>query len=274
MSSDEKVRATTPASAPAATAHSSAPFSLTVEHPRLLETDADYIQTFLRKYDQYCYEVSSRARQISGTDAAEPVSPVEIKFCVDVDFLGSSIDLGFIDGADSYDTITSDLVRSFLESRAKESKEIITLKKLDKIVAEELRMNMWNTDATARMQDLFSQYHTILRRNGLKWIINENQKIAVGQVLSAIQPLVLRDRLTSDLLFSHHHLKKDFPGFMKHSIELAKAFQLVDCEPRRTQHSTPSKRSGNKERETSSPPNRNNNTTNTKNGDKKAPVCL
>lgn len=90
---------------------------------------------------------------------------------------------------------------------------------------------MKNKYATARMQDLFARYRNILRRNGLNWIIH--QKVAVGHVLSAMQPSVLKDRLTSDLSFSHHHLKKDFKGFLAHAIELANAFQLVDCGPRK-----------------------------------------
>lgn len=54
------------------------------------------------------------------------------------------------------------------------------------------------------MQDLFAKYHTILSRNELKWIITENQKVAVNQVLSAVGTVSLKERLESDLSFSHH----------------------------------------------------------------------
>lgn len=209
-----------------------APVTITVDHPRLLETDPEAIRVFLRTYDQYSNEVRSRAKQLgSSSSSSEPVRPVDFKFCVNVEFLESSIALGFITGAKDYDSLTDEQVRHFLTKRAEESKEAVTLDKLDEIVGRELRTNMRNTNALARMQDLFSSYHTILARNGLKWIIDDNQKVAVHHVLCAIRPQSLRERLESDLSFSHHHLKKDFTGFLKHSIRLAEAFQIVDSGP-------------------------------------------
>lgn len=62
------------------------------------------------------------------------------------------------------------------------------------------------SNAKARMQDVFSSYHTILRRNALTCIVMDNQKIAFAHVLSAIQPPTLIDRLESGLTFSHHAL--------------------------------------------------------------------
>lgn len=53
------------------------------------------------------------------------------------------------------------MVHTFLTSRAQESKEAVPLKKLDKIVREELRINMKTFDAKACLQDLFTNYHTI-----------------------------------------------------------------------------------------------------------------
>ena len=210
----------------------SVPISITVSHPRLVETDAESIRTFLRKYDKYCHEIRSRALQIAGgSGAADAVKPIDLKFCIDVEYLESSIALGFIPGVDSYETLTDTEVRNFLNSRAVESKEVVTLDKLDKIVDGELRTNMRNNNATARMKDLFASYYTILSRNGLKWIVTENQKVSVGHVLSAVRPVSLKERLESDLSFSHHHLKKDFNGFLAHAIKLAEAFQLVDCGP-------------------------------------------
>lgn len=103
------------------------------------------------------------------------------------------------------------------------------LEKLDEIVRKELRTDMWNTNATACMQDLFTSYHTILTRHGLKWIIIENQKVAIQHVLSAIKPASQKDRLENHLGFAKHDLKKDFTGFLSHAVRLAEAFQIVDA---------------------------------------------
>lgn len=81
------------------------------------------------------------------------------------------------------------------------------------------------------MQDLFTSYHILLSRNGLKWLIEDTPEVAVDHVLSAIRPQSLHDRLAADLYFAKYELRKDFQGFLKHSIRLAEAFQIVDSGP-------------------------------------------
>lgn len=105
---------------------------------------------------------------------------------------------------------------------------MVTLDKLDEILSHDFHSNVKTNNANARMQDLFTNCHTILSRNGPKWTITDNQKVAVRHVLSAIKPASLRDRLQSYLSFSYHPLGKDFKGFLKHAVKLAEAFQLVD----------------------------------------------
>lgn len=83
-------------------------------------------------------------------------------------------------------------------------KEVVTLSKLDNIVADEVQENMKHTKATVRMQDLFAQYHIIRRRKKLKLIIRSNQNVALGHVISATQPSILKERLVSELSLSHH----------------------------------------------------------------------
>lgn len=112
--------------------------------------------------------------------------PVDLKYCIEVDYLESTIELGFIPNAKSFKTITDAKISSFFEGLANESKKVATLAKRDKMVSDELRTDMKNNDATTRMQDLFSKYHDILRMNSLKWIIEDNQKMKVAHVLSAI----------------------------------------------------------------------------------------
>ena len=90
-------------------------------------------------------------------------------------------------------------------------------------------MDIANRSATSRMKSLFIQYHSLLAKQGLSWIISDNQKLAVSHVLSAIGPNYLKERLESDLNFSHYNLKKDFNGFLLHVVKVSKAFQIVDA---------------------------------------------
>lgn len=87
---------------------------------------------------------------------------------------------------------------------------------------------MNDSDAISRVNNLFVSYLSILRRQGLSWVVEENQKVAVGYVLATIHPSTLHIQLESDLELSHHDLRKNFRGFIKHAIRLTEAFQLVD----------------------------------------------
>lgn len=129
----------------------SAPFNLTMGHPRLTETDASSIRTFLRKQGQHVtsfvdvlhvYEVQSCARQINGENEEEYVLPVPLVFFANFDFVESSVNRGFVENATSYDKVTEEQVRAFLDIHAEQSKEVITLSELDKIAANKLLTNM------------------------------------------------------------------------------------------------------------------------------------
>lgn len=169
------------------------------------------------------------------------VTPVQLKFCLDVVWIESLIDLGFIDDVSSYETLTDDQLWTYLDKKSEESKETVTLDTLDDIVSKKLRIKISDSDAESRIENLFVSYHSLLRRHGLSWIIKDNQKIAVYHVLSAIRPESLRSRLESNLDFSHHHLRKNFKSFINHAIKLSKSFQLVDNGPEKTSPNKTSK---------------------------------
>lgn len=52
---------------------------------------------------------------------------------------------------------------------------------------------MKESNAKSRMQDIFSSYHTILRRHGLSWIVTDKQKVEVAHESSAIRALALKN---------------------------------------------------------------------------------
>lgn len=89
-------------------------------------------------------------------------------------------------------------------------------------------MEMTDKDAQTRMETLFVSYKTLFSRNGLACLVDDNEKVAVYHVLSAVCPESPLARLESDLELSHYHLRKDFKEFMAHAVRLSEAFQLVD----------------------------------------------
>lgn len=204
----------------------------TITYPRLIRQDAESIRSFMSQYRQYCNEVFARSAQLSD-DSLEPLRPVNLKFCVDAQFLRSTIRLGFIEDVMSYEELTDTQLTAYLESMCGESTEFMTLSTLDALVKSKLRMNMREKSALRRMQYLFSSYDTLLEESGLLWVLDSNQKVAIGHVLSVIKPEGLQFRLQDDLEFSKVALRKDFKGFMKHAIAVSKAWQMTDSGPRR-----------------------------------------
>ena len=134
----------------ASVATSKAPFGTTsVDHSRLLRTDAESIRVFLRSYDHYCHEVVARAQQITRSEmvTTESVRPINLKYCVDPEYLESAISLGFLQGVEDYDSLSDETLREYLDHKAKQSKHTTTLESLDKLVSNELRMDMTDMDA-------------------------------------------------------------------------------------------------------------------------------
>lgn len=115
-----------------------------VDHPRLPAADALSIRAFLRLYDQYATEIKECAYQFVAQDTVttELINPVSLKFCVDAEWLEATISLSFIDRVTSVDTLIEHRLRSYLASKAIESKQVVTLVKLDDIVSQELCINM------------------------------------------------------------------------------------------------------------------------------------
>ena len=215
-----------------------------VNHQGLLRTDSESVRVVFRLYNQHSNKVTARAGQLTvyGATSSEAVWPANLKFCVDSEYLEFAIALGFIE-ADDYDSLTDSVLRVHLEGKAKESVDSVTLEALDDIVERELKMDMNDKNARSPIETLFVSYHSILRRNGIAWLLDANQKVTVWHVLSAIRPKTLKDRLEPDLEFTHHKLEKDFKKFMAHTIKVSEAFQILDSGPKKNRNN--GHRSGN-----------------------------
>lgn len=72
---------------------------------------------------------------------------------------------------------------------------------------------MANKNAETRMEDFLNHYHTLLASTGLDWSVYSNPKIFASQVLAAIKPQSLHDRLEADLDFSRQDQRQDFAAF-------------------------------------------------------------
>lgn len=109
------------------------------------------MHVFFRFYDQYSIEVT----QLTGSGApwTETVHHVNLKFCVDSEYLESAIALVFIETND-YDALNDKVLPVHLDEKPKESQETVAPDSCNDIAEKELKMDM--KDKNAPIVDLDS----------------------------------------------------------------------------------------------------------------------
>lgn len=75
------------------------------------------------------------------------VSSGSLPFCVDPEWLESLIALGFIPGVTAAKEVSDFALRSYLNGKCEESKDVVTLESLDEVVCRELRTKMADSNA-------------------------------------------------------------------------------------------------------------------------------
>lgn len=94
--------------------------------------------------------------------------------------------LGFIDGISDYNLLDDDKLRTYLESKVEEFKDVGNKEALDRIVECELKLNMNDSIVRSPKEYLFFAYDCILHCSGLAWLTTVHQKVAVQHVRSTI----------------------------------------------------------------------------------------
>lgn len=197
--------------------------------PFFARLDSESIRIFLSKYDAYTRELKARASQLvqEGSQSLEPIRPVFLVYCVDSEQVESAVELDMTEGYTDVKDLSDDQLRTYLENEAVDSSTIVTATYLQ-MVQKHVRMDMTIKSAKERMKLLFTAYKSLLRQNGMSWVTSKNPKAAIRQVISVVKPVQLKTRLEQDIAFSKADLKDDFPGFMKHVLELSEAFEKLD----------------------------------------------
>lgn len=93
--------------------------------------------------------------------SSEAVTLVHLKYCVDLVWMESLIGFEFLEDIISYDFLTDNRLRTYLDSKAKESKDNTTLDRLDSAVSTELEINMSDSSARSRIENLIVSYHSL-----------------------------------------------------------------------------------------------------------------
>lgn len=82
----------------------------------------------------------------------EAVQPVDLKSCFSFKLIDPKISLDIITHTEDYETPSDKQVQAFIDEGFQESKEIVTIEKVDEILDKELRRIMRNKNSTTAMQ--------------------------------------------------------------------------------------------------------------------------
>ena len=84
--------------------------------------------------------------------------------------------------------MTNQQLRAYLDEQAEESKDSVTFEGLDELVSKEVVRDMGNRNAKSQIQGLFADYQSLLERQGPKWIVTDNQKLVLSQIVRLYDP--------------------------------------------------------------------------------------
>lgn len=90
-----------------------------------------------------------------------------------------------------------------------------------------MRMKLYVKSAKGCIKLVLMEYHSLLRTNSLKEIMEKISKLAIRLVLSAVKSLQLYLRLEQDVLFAYHHLNDNFNEFMRSAVDITEFFKKV-----------------------------------------------
>lgn len=144
---------------------------VSVEHPKLSKTDTKGVDSFLSVYAQQVIYVQARVRQVgSGATGDKASRLVELKVCVDIEYIKYTMSFGLISSTYPIDDLSDAVRRTYVDFEALESRFAVTLPALDGIGKRELKMDMKKSNASSRVKNLFVENQRLLRHDGLEWL--------------------------------------------------------------------------------------------------------
>lgn len=158
-----------------------------MDHPWATKSDTGLIESCLHAYDQHTKEIVKRAKQLSATNTISigTIDATNLVYCTNTTWDESFVSLKFTETVEAYDIQTDELLWDYMEKEAKESKEVVSLGSLGENVRKELRTDRSHWNARSRMLDPFQTYLRPPKQHKVAWLLEENQKMAAQDALSA-----------------------------------------------------------------------------------------
>jgi hypothetical protein len=196
-----------------------------ISHPVLSRSGEVDIRKFIKARDAYVREVDERKLQEGG----DHLVASSLKYSVDPDLLeGLVCLLQFGPEVDTLDKVKDEHISKWLDPFRKGTMDHSTIQQIDGLVSKNLRTKLAEKNPKQRILTLFLDYTSLLRDNGLSWLLESHAKLAVNHITGALRPKALQQCIKRDLELRFVSLKEDWHGFLKHVSSRAEQLDVFD----------------------------------------------
>jgi hypothetical protein len=155
---------------PAARTLRAAPLFQPLAAPHLSKLSQHAIRLFMKDREQYLAAVAERRSQPGGDD----LQPLSLLSSFDRDIVRNLCLFGDLGQEVTLGAVTDAHLETWLNQFGEFPKEVASEAAVDSLVKGKLRMNLKEIDPVLRIMELFSSYVTLLRNNGVEWMLSEN----------------------------------------------------------------------------------------------------
>jgi hypothetical protein len=175
-----------------------------ISHPVMNRSGEVDIRKFIKARDAYVRAVEERKLQEGG----EHLAATSLKYSVEPDLLeGLACLLQFGPEIDTVEKVKDEHISKWLDSFRESTMDHSSLQQIDSLIAK-------NT--------------SLLRANGLTWLLERHAMLAVNHIIDALRPRALQQRIKRDLELRFVSLKEDWHGFLKHVTSRAEQLDVFD----------------------------------------------
>lgn len=109
-----------------------------------------------------------RERKLTGINTITKWAscPFQTKYCIDAEWLDSTIDLGVIDDVSHFNELPDDQRKTFLKSKRQEDKNDVISEALEDCAENHLLICMYESNARSGIRTFFTSYVSNIRQNG------------------------------------------------------------------------------------------------------------
>jgi len=182
-------------------------------YPELKQLGRRAIHAFLEERARYLRLVADAQSQGS------TMQPVSVVASVKFELLKAWVALKTFPGISSVDKLSDDILLTWLKTQDQVTVDTCSVEELNTAVKKKVFMKLKEPDPTMRVMNVFTDYLMLLSERKMDSFVDENPKLAIQHIVTALRPLALQEKIHNDLILYKQTLAKDWHKFYAYVTE-------------------------------------------------------